>query len=272
MQKVDFYSYEQQDEFIVNIFNLKRDGFFLDIGCAHPIIGNNTYTLDSVFGWKGFCFDLYNIIPGHWDLKSNQPVNYGWSDVRKAPLMIMDATTPDFTEFLRNNVPKDLVVDYVSLDIDIPGHNFSLMGLNRILDAGIKFKAVTLEHETYKWGNDISTNTRHKLEELGYVRLIENVRLWGGGLLPDEGVFSEDWWIHPQYFDEKLLKAKQSKVYFFDAVEGVRRVLGNNRYQGHRHCNQAFPKQHDTFMGHGDSLHHISRDPNWRPAFSSDLV
>ena len=43
---VKFYSHEQQDEFIFNLFGAKRGGSFLDISCSHPVVGSNTYTLE----------------------------------------------------------------------------------------------------------------------------------------------------------------------------------------------------------------------------------
>jgi len=42
---IEFYSLEQQDEFILNLFDHKRNGTFLDVSCWHPIGGSNTYYL-----------------------------------------------------------------------------------------------------------------------------------------------------------------------------------------------------------------------------------
>ena len=51
------YSYGGIDSLVANIFKDNNDGFYVDIGCGHPIKNNNTYLL-SKRGWKGINIDL----------------------------------------------------------------------------------------------------------------------------------------------------------------------------------------------------------------------
>jgi FkbM family methyltransferase len=51
------YSYGGIDSLILNIFKNKNKGFYLDIGCGHPIKNNNTYLLNKK-GWCGINIDL----------------------------------------------------------------------------------------------------------------------------------------------------------------------------------------------------------------------
>lgn len=51
------YSYGGIDLLILNIFKNHDKGFYLDIGCGHPIKNNNTYLL-SKKGWSGINIDL----------------------------------------------------------------------------------------------------------------------------------------------------------------------------------------------------------------------
>ena len=51
------YSYGGIDSLILNIFKNQKKGFYLDIGCGHPIKNNNTYLLNKK-GWKGINIDL----------------------------------------------------------------------------------------------------------------------------------------------------------------------------------------------------------------------
>ena len=51
------YSYGGIDSLIANIFKDNNDGFYVDIGCGHPIKNNNTYLLNKR-GWKGINIDL----------------------------------------------------------------------------------------------------------------------------------------------------------------------------------------------------------------------
>ena len=51
------YSYGGVDSLILDIFKNKKKGFYLDIGCGHPIKNNNTYLLNKK-GWHGINIDL----------------------------------------------------------------------------------------------------------------------------------------------------------------------------------------------------------------------
>jgi len=51
------YSYGGVDSLVLNIFKNQEKGFYLDIGCGHPIKNNNTYLLNKK-GWNGINIDL----------------------------------------------------------------------------------------------------------------------------------------------------------------------------------------------------------------------
>jgi len=51
------YSLNAVDLIIDYIFKNKNNGFYLDVGCQHPISNNNTYLLFKR-GWSGFNIDL----------------------------------------------------------------------------------------------------------------------------------------------------------------------------------------------------------------------
>ena len=53
------YSYGGIDSLINNIFKNNNKGFYVDIGCGHPIKNNNTYLLNKK-GWYGINIDLDN--------------------------------------------------------------------------------------------------------------------------------------------------------------------------------------------------------------------
>ena len=57
-----------EDIFIVEYFRKKKNGFYIDVGCYHPIHRNNTYLLHKN-GWSGinidihqFSIDLFNFL------------------------------------------------------------------------------------------------------------------------------------------------------------------------------------------------------------------
>ena len=51
------YSMDGEDLFIIDYFKDRKLGFYVDVGCYHPIDGNNTYLL-SKKGWSGINIDL----------------------------------------------------------------------------------------------------------------------------------------------------------------------------------------------------------------------
>jgi len=52
------YSFEGQDRLLHSIFRDQNGpGFYVDIGCNHPVIENNTYSL-YCSGWHGICIDM----------------------------------------------------------------------------------------------------------------------------------------------------------------------------------------------------------------------
>jgi FkbM family methyltransferase len=51
------YSIFGEDEFIDNYFKDKSNGFYIDVGCYHPLDGNNTYLLYKK-GWNGINLDI----------------------------------------------------------------------------------------------------------------------------------------------------------------------------------------------------------------------
>ena len=237
MQTVEFYSHEQQDEFVYNIFRGKKDGVFLDISCGNPIIGSNSYTLEKYCNWSGYGFDIYDVNKA-----------YGWNEKRNAKFVQMDVTSEQMTEWLKTNIPADLVIDYISLDVDSWGKNLALETLRRVLDAGVKFKAMTFEHEYHGFGPEIRDEQRRLLTAQGMEMLFEDNKLWSmppGGNNNTESF--EDWWINPEYFDKNILEAKRTGVYTFECIKTLRQVLNTNDYQALHACCRSFPDEYTTF-------------------------
>jgi len=67
---------DKEDLNILNFFKDKRDGFYIDVGCFHPLDRNNTYLL-YLKNWRGinidisqFSIDLFNFLrPDDFNLK-----------------------------------------------------------------------------------------------------------------------------------------------------------------------------------------------------------
>ncbi|MDC0974380.1 FkbM family methyltransferase [Candidatus Pelagibacter sp.] len=67
---------DKEDLNILNFFKDKKDGFYVDVGCFHPLDRNNTYLL-YLKNWRGinidisqFSIDLFNFLrPDDFNLK-----------------------------------------------------------------------------------------------------------------------------------------------------------------------------------------------------------
>jgi FkbM family methyltransferase len=69
MNNIPSYSQNGQDIKILEILNYKKNGYFLDIGCAHFKKLSNTYALEKSFSWNGLCVDP------RYNLKHNYEIN-----------------------------------------------------------------------------------------------------------------------------------------------------------------------------------------------------
>ena len=53
-----FFSSKSQDKWIVQeVFNYKKNGYFLDLAATNGISENNTFYLEKKLNWKGLCIE-----------------------------------------------------------------------------------------------------------------------------------------------------------------------------------------------------------------------
>lgn len=168
-----------QDSFVLNVLNEKRNGWYVEIGSNDPIVYNNTYLLETEYDWQGVGFE--------WD---QNLVNI-YNGVRKNKCIEADATQFDYLNYFKdNNFPKQ--IDYLQLDID-PAYQ-TLLALKRIPLEEYRFSVITYEHDLYadEANKHVKEESKAILSSLGYKLLIENIN--DGS---PERIF-EDWWIDPQ--------------------------------------------------------------------------
>lgn len=155
-----------QDKWILSLI---EKGTFLDIGCRGPEEINNTFLLEQN-GWTGVSIDI---------------VDYSeeWKS-RKTDFICADALTFDYTLLGWH-------FDYLSLDIEGLGDRFN--ALKRVMECGLSFKLITIEHDSYREGHYQAecVPQRDLLKSLGYILAYEDVK--------DGDVIFEDWWINLRY-------------------------------------------------------------------------
>ena len=139
------YSYGGIDSLINNIFKNNDKGFYVDIGCGHPIKNNNTYLLNKK-GWHGInidldkeniiLFDIYrpadlNISTaisdkiGEEDLffyhsrSAINTINKKTAEYQKAKVSnIKKIKTNTLNNVLNNSKYNSLEIDFLSIDIE----------------------------------------------------------------------------------------------------------------------------------------------------------
>ena len=130
-----------QDLIIDYFFKNKSKGIYLDVGCFHPFIGNNTYKLFQK-GWKGINIDLdfHTIDLFNYFRKNDSNINIGVSDKtgnqdlyffhnRAAINTLSQLRGKNFKEIKKiktdtlNNIIqatkfKDCKIDFLSVDVE----------------------------------------------------------------------------------------------------------------------------------------------------------
>ena len=180
-----FNGQAQQDKFILNILNNKKNGYFLEIGSHDPININNTYILEKNYNWKGIMVEYNNYFLNSY--KQNRP---------NSIYIINDATKIDYKNLFEiNNVP--LNIDYLQIDLEV--ENGSTLNTLKKIDCEVmdkyKFATITFEHDIYHTNY---MNTRYEsrkiFEKRGYLRVFSDIN--NAGINP-----FEDWYIHPDLVD-----------------------------------------------------------------------
>lgn len=163
-----------QDGWVAWCLEGKRDGRFLDVGAGDPEIISNTVQLERELGWRGVLIDV-ETAPRL--VKERAPDNY----------VLSDALEVDWREIARFGR-----FDYLSLDLE-PAE-VTLRALVRLLAADVQFTCATIEHDSYRFGEDIANAMRAMLEARGYVCVMRDVLADAndGSRVP-----LEDWWVDP---------------------------------------------------------------------------
>jgi len=169
-------SRENQDLFVLSVLDKKKNGTYLEIGSAYPILDNNTYLLESEFEWKGVSIDF------------NQSYVNEFERTRANTCICTDATTVDYDLLISNFYGTDHI-DYLQLDIDPPSNTFKV--LEKINFDKTSFSVITYEHDFYAGGVNEREMSRKILESHGYTRVISDV-------MHNNLVF-EDWYINEKY-------------------------------------------------------------------------
>lgn len=168
------YSQAGQESFVLDVFNRKDEGSYIEIGSAHAKDLSNTYLLESRYKWKGIGFE---ILP-----KSVAE----YSKLRINPIICVDATKCDY-ESIFSNYGMPSTIDYLQVDIE-PAKN-SFKALMRVLGTKYDFGVITFEHDIY------ARRTNYIYKVMAFIILsIKGYRRVGSNISNGGNPF-EDWYI-----------------------------------------------------------------------------
>jgi hypothetical protein len=190
----------KQDEFVANILKFKKNGIYVDIGSCESKNANNSYYFDSELNWKGICVEIQKLYESSYALRKN------------CKLIIDDATQLNYKKiFEEQNFLKE--IDYLSLDVD----TLSFSVLNILPFDDYDFKVITIEHDSYLYGDTYKKPQRDFLQNKGYVLLCSDVYVEHPGYYDHYGKYGkqesfEDWYVNPNYFENNFLNKIKSNL------------------------------------------------------------
>ena len=146
------YSYGSVDLLLEHIFKNQSHGFYIDIGCQHPVMNNNTYLLYKK-GWNGINIDLdkKNIDLFNFYRKRDLNLNFAISsqegerdlffyhdksaintveksvaNYQRAQVKeIKKVKTKTLNSIIENSKFNNLTIDFVSIDVE--GHELDVI-------------------------------------------------------------------------------------------------------------------------------------------------
>jgi len=179
------YSQAAQDIFVLCCLNGEPAGTFLDLGCHHPTDINNTYLLEDQFFWRGVSIDISAPMIELYTCRNTVSLNE-------------DCTRLDFDKIIALGQTHHF--DYLSLDLE-PA-SVTLDCLTSIPFDKIEFSLITYEHDSYRFGEQHTENSRKIIEKHGYKRICSNVS--------NGGNIYEDWYYNPKYVSYERIKILES--------------------------------------------------------------
>jgi hypothetical protein len=153
---------------------------YLDIGCHHPTVFNNSYALERA-GWNGVSIDI-------------QDFSREFASQRTNTFIQANVLTIDWEPIIVKYFPER-VIDYISFDVD----DATEIAFQRFPFSTVRFKTITLEHDGYRVGARLRDSIRKTFTDLGYTLVCADVVAEGYGAF-------EDWWVDKSAVDNNMVE------------------------------------------------------------------
>lgn len=102
------YSQHKEELIIRDFFQDKRNGVFLDVGCALPLRNSTTYYLEEYMGWSGIGIDALSLYGPHWRKKrpNSKFFNYAVTDHSGDTVTFYQHAWPEVSSLSKDQAAK----------------------------------------------------------------------------------------------------------------------------------------------------------------------
>ena len=130
---------------------------------------------------------------------------------RTSPFFLTDVRTFDWNKFITEHSLSGKTLDYLSFDVD----EASMATLRRFPFEHIRFNVMTVEHDRYRFGQDVADEMRDILLKNGYVILCKDVC--------NDNLPYEDWWVHSSFLEMNpdIERFKSSMVGWEEVIKKI---------------------------------------------------
>lgn len=196
-----YYSQSNQDKWVCEFLNFKKNGFYLDIGAYDGVQTSNTLILEKELNWSGICVEANKNAFDNLSLNRNSiNLNLAVLDYEGSCGFAGDSVCNESVgnsiecNTLNNILEKynaPYIIDYMSIDIE--GSEFN--ALKNFNFKKWQINLITVEHNLYLNG-DFNKNRLFKLlSDNNFERVVEDAQC----LDPNPSVYLkpyEDWYIN----------------------------------------------------------------------------
>jgi hypothetical protein len=172
-------SSQNQESFVLNVTQEKRQGYYVEIGAGPYQEHNNTWLLETEYNWTGISLDTDSLLVDSYN--SN----------RKNPCVLQDGSVFNFDEyFVQHNFPKQ--IDFLQIDVDHVPENIALLTLLNMPLSRYRFSVICFEHDNLQsWKFErIKDLSREILTMYGYQLVVREA--------------GEDFWVDPLYISHEI--------------------------------------------------------------------
>jgi len=174
-----YYSQSDQDKWVTEFYQNKKNGFFVEVGAYDGIQTSNTYFLEKELEWDGLCIEAnFNIFQKLKINRKSKNINLAVNNFLGECFFGGDKVSQHGTKvncdtlnniLLINRCPPK--IDYLSLDIE----GYEIIALESLDFNYFDIGLITVEHNSYLVGETNKNKIFELLSKNGFTRKFNNV-------------------------------------------------------------------------------------------------